>query len=151
MKQIICQSTVYCILLIVVIIAQWKNINCGTSLRSVSVHFYISLFSIFLLCPESFVSAELIIAKKNMRMWKRTHTHRHTHRKNRNSAIELLQCSGHPLPVTDNNRKWLTRPSTGIPSVEMFPQQDGCNWAHTECYDAFNKICFGHNKQDTSR
>lgn len=52
-----------------------------------------------------------------------------------NSVTELLQYSGRPFPVTDNNRKWLTRSPTGIPScrstVNSFHNNMAVsNWEH---------------------
>lgn len=90
-------------------------------------------------CPISWKCS--VIRAYRCKICSQTHTE-----KNWNSAIALLQFNGHPFPVTDNNRKWLTRSPTGIQVVEM---QSTTMWFYWQQSIMGNcKISFVHNKQD---
>lgn len=92
-------------------------------------------------CPVSWTCS--VIRAYRCKICSQKHTE-----ENWNSAIALLQFNGDPFPVTDNNRKWLTRSPTGIQVVEM---QSTTMWFYCEQSIMGNcKISFVHNKQDTN-
>lgn len=64
---------------------------------------------------------------------------KYEHRHRKIESLPLNFCNGHPLPVTDNNRKWLTRSPTGIPSSGNAPIPSTATWLfQTECQRALS-------------